>query len=363
LAKSHVTAADIALHLGLGKSTVAHVLNGRAERLRIRPETRRRVEEAAREMGYRPNVSARAMRTGRFGAAALIQPLSGVYLPVELLIGLADALRAHDMHLSVAEAPNEVLHDEGYLPKVVRELAADGLLINMIADASTAFIKAVEAHHIPSIWINSEREADCVHPDDFMGGRIATEHLLGLGHRRIAFVQEGPPRQIPLFKEEAPAESGGQHYSVRDRRHGYEQAMHAAGLTPQAVALSGRPWSYDETLDDRRIPDAVAFLSGPERPTAIVAYESSPALPLLYAALSLGLRVPEDLSLVMFHGGLEQNVGIPITTVDTNISRVGREAVRMLLQKIAHPDEPLPRTAVPPRFFAGTTCGPPPPRP
>ena len=115
-----ITAADIAEHLGLAKSTVTHVLNGRATQLRISEATQKRVQETAQELGYRPNAIARAMSTGRFGSAALIQPLHGIYLPHWLVLGLTQELHKHDMSLTISEAPESALREAEFLPKVVR---------------------------------------------------------------------------------------------------------------------------------------------------------------------------------------------------------------------------------------------------
>src|SRR5215467_9986205 len=94
LRSGHPTIATIAAHLGLSRATVTHVLNGRATEQRIRPETQARVLEVARELGYRANASARAVRAGRFGSVALIQSQRGQYLPDELLHGLTSAIAA-----------------------------------------------------------------------------------------------------------------------------------------------------------------------------------------------------------------------------------------------------------------------------
>src|SRR5262249_14722657 len=93
----HPTIATIAAHMGLSRATVTHVLNGRGTEQRIRPETQQRVLEVARELGYRPNASARAVRAGRFGSVALIQSQLGEYLPPELLYGLTTAMAARDV--------------------------------------------------------------------------------------------------------------------------------------------------------------------------------------------------------------------------------------------------------------------------
>lgn len=341
---SRVTAAGIAAHLGVAKSTVTHVLSGRATQLRISEATQARVLEAAKEMGYRPNLSARAMSTGRFGSAALIQPLNGLYLPHWLLLGLADELQKNDMSLTVSQAPDAALSDTGYLPKVVRELAADGLLINMLGEIPASFLGTLQALNTPAIWINNKQKFDAVHPDDVRAGRMATEHLLHLGHKKIAFLVGG-------------ALEGG-HYSVADRRRGYEKTMQAAGLEPKLAALPAMPATWEEFRADGRIEAACRFLQQPKRPTAIVAYGLHVALPMLQAAAQVGLRVPQDLSLVMFAEEPNGHIGRPVTTVCSNIGDVAREAVQMLVRKIEQPAETLKAQTVPPWLFEGDTCAP-----
>jgi DNA-binding LacI/PurR family transcriptional regulator len=313
----------------------------------IRLETRQRVVDAVRELGYRPNASARTMSTGRFGSAALIQPYRSVYLPGDLLLSLTQELEARNMHLSVARLGDESIGDPDYLPKVVREVTADGLLLNVINDIPPAFVEAIRAHRIPTVWINSKQEFDCVHPDDLAGGRLATEFLLSLGHERIAFVKTRSATGAVL------------HYSEADRFKAYEDVMRAAGLTPRRAMLSENPASYEQVLADRRAEDAAVLLSGPERPTAVVAYELDEALAICYAAARLGLSVPRDLSVVMFHFGGITVAPIPLTTVELSIWEVGRQAADLLVSKIAEPEQNFPARAVSVNLFQGGTCAPP----
>jgi LacI family transcriptional regulator len=144
-------------HIWFGKSTVTHVLSGRAEQLRISAATQARVHDAVRELGYRPNASARAVGSGRFGSAALIQPLEGVYLPAGLLLGITDELQRNDMHLVVSEMHNAGPTDETYLPKVVREVAADGLLINMVTKIPPRLLETLHSLNTPAVWINNKQ--------------------------------------------------------------------------------------------------------------------------------------------------------------------------------------------------------------
>jgi LacI family transcriptional regulator len=345
---TRVTAADIAVHLGLAKSTVTHVLSGRAEQLRISAATQARVHEAVRELGYRPNASARAVGSGRFGSAALIQPFEGVYLPTGLLMGITDELQRNDMHLVVSEVHAAGLQDADYLPKVVREVAADGLLINMMTSIPPRLLETLHSLNTPAVWINKRQPDDAVHPDDLHAGRWATEHLISLGHKRIAFMVSADIQRTDL------------HYSIYDRRQSYEAAMQEARLQPQILALPKVPHTMDEIRADNRLQLIAGILSSDQRPTAIVAYSSNIVLPVLQVAAQLGLQLPRDLSLVVFADTPSQEIGRPVTTVCLKMSSVGNEAVKMLLRKIQEPSQPQPSLPITPWFFQGNTSGPPP---
>jgi len=124
----------IAEAAGVSIPVVSQVLNSKGQR--FRPETRRRVRQAAERLGYRPNNSARAMATGRLGCAALVLSTQGYRstLPAELLRGIDEELARHNMHLTIARLPDEKLTREGYVPKILREWLSDGLLINYTSD-------------------------------------------------------------------------------------------------------------------------------------------------------------------------------------------------------------------------------------
>jgi LacI family transcriptional regulator len=344
---SRVTVADVARHLELSAATVGHVINGRGDELRISAVTQARVHEAVREMGYRPNLSARSVRTGRFGCAALIQPLRGIYLPPGLLLGISQELHRHDMHLAVSDAPQELLGKAEFLPKVMRDLAADGLLVNVINEVPSKFEESLHRLSTPAVWINTDRTFDCVHPDDLGAAQRITKHLLKQGHRDIVYARSA------LFEGRIT------HYSEHDRYEGYQKAMHTARLKPVVWDIPAEPSTREAITHDGRTETALQLLSDVPRPSAIIAYEVASAMPFYHAALRLGLRVPGDLSLAAFHGGLNTQIALPLTTMHLQMWEVGNEAVRMLMQKIEQPDTPVPARAVPVDFFEGGTCAPP----
>ena len=341
----HATAASIAAYIGLSRATVTHVLNGRAEEQRIRPETQRRVLEGARDLGYRPNNSARAIRTGRFGNIALIQSLRAQYLPSELLYGLTTAIADKEMHLVLTEVPDVVIEDETYLPHTMRELAVDGVLINRLAGFSQPFLELIHELRIPAVFLNVKQEFDCVHPDELLGGQTAVEYLLHLGHEKIAFVGA----QV----------NDKEHYSERDRRAGYETAMKAAGKTALVYPLPPDWASQEQMLNDGRVEAARGLLAREDRPTAVVAYELAEAMAVVHAAHQLGMRIPRNLSLILFHNKIDHRYCIPFHTVSNMMEKIGSESVNMLIEKIANPDVPLTAQAVPMELLEGGSCLPP----
>jgi len=233
------------------------------------------------------------------------------------------------------------------LPKVVREVAADGLLINMMTNIPPRLLETLHSLNTPAVWINKRQPEDAVHPDDLHAGRWATEHLIAKGHKRIAFMVAADVQRTDL------------HYSIYDRRKGYEDAMQEAGLQPQVLPLPKIPHTMDEIRADDRLRLIADILSSDRRPTAIVAYSSNIVLPVLQVAAQLGLHLPRDLSLVMFADTPNQEIGRPVTAVCLKMSDVGNEAVKMLLQKIQTPSQPQPSLPISPWFFQGNTTGPP----
>lgn len=338
----HPTLAIIAARLGLSKATITHVLNGRGTEQRIRQETQQRVLEAARELGYRPNPSARAVRAGRFGSVALIQSQMGEYLPSELLFGLTTATAARDLRLVLTHVPNVDASGESIVAHTMRALSVDGVFVNRHGFSPAPYLERIRELRIPAVFLNSKQEFDSVHPDDLMGGEIAATFLLQLGHERIAYVESEMPCRP--------------HYSETDRRQGYERAMAAAQRAPRVHQLPMRRPPTGQPAADQRVDATAALLTGQDRPTAIVAYEMAESMAVVRAAIHLGLQIPEDLSLVHFHNGIDDRGFIPIHTVSNVMREVGEAAAAMLQQKIENPDQALPALAIPEVMLEGATC-------
>jgi len=328
--------------MGLSRATVTHVLNGRAAEQRIRPDTQKRVLEVALELGYRPNAAARAVRSGKYGSVALIQSQLGQYLPAELLAGLTSAIVARGMLLVLTQVANIDSSDDAYVAQTMRELSVDGVFVNRHGGTPPPFIERIRKLRIPAIFLNAKQEFDAVYPDDLAGGKLAAEYLLRLHHERIAYV-ESEPRCIP-------------HYSELDRRAGYLTAMASAGRTPWIHQIPVDWRSPDVPGEDRRVEAAIQLLQTPNRPTAVIAYEFTESMAVVRAALTMGLKIPGDISLIQFHNRVDDSTFIPVHTVSNMMLEVGEGAVGMLLDKISMPEAALPSKVIPEILIEGATC-------
>jgi DNA-binding LacI/PurR family transcriptional regulator len=348
-----ITIREIAKHTGLSIPTVGNVL-GRAAH-RYSAETRKRVQQACEELGYRPNASARAMRQGRLGCAALVLSRSHQsvlsHIPIGLLDGLDDELARHNMHLTVSRLTDEQLSSAAFLPKVLREYMADGMIVNYTHEIPRPMLEVIRAHHTPAVWLNAKLTEDCVYPDDLGAAQRATQELIARGHQRIALLHLIEPHVFGgLDFEQARPRF---HYSVADRTEGYTRAMRGAGLTPH-VAHNDRFVPTSEHVAACR-----TLLSGRDRPTAVLLYSENDLPALLCAASELRLSIPRDLSVLEFFPVEPSIAGMRVSVVPIPTGEMGRRAAAMLLRKIEEPSKACAAEAVPYRGITTDTIAPP----
>jgi LacI family transcriptional regulator len=289
--------------------------------------------EAAEQLGYKPNSSARAMRNGRFGCAALVLSRSRAsthsFIPPHLIDGLDDELELHNMHLTVSRLTDEQLTQTDFIPKVLREHLADGMIVNYTHEIPPQMLELIRSHYTPAVWVNAKLDDDCVYPDDFAAARQATEELLQLGHKRIAFVH-----MIARggWQGDFAENRARFHYSALDRANGYATAMRAAGLSPQTV-------SHDRFIhESEQMTCCRQLLSGEDRPTAVLAYSEGEGQSVICAANAIGLSVPRDLSVLAFSAFGYFVAGHFVSVVAVPTEEMGRRAVRMLLEKLKQPE-------------------------
>jgi LacI family transcriptional regulator len=325
---------SIAREVGVSPRTVRRVLNGEVRD--TRPTFVRRAEkirELGRRANYLPNAAARATRTGRFNVVTLL--LSTVpgysHLFGGLLVGIEEELARKGQQLHLTRLTDAALTDERFMPRALREWCSDGLLVNYQHHIPAELVRLIRQHRLPSVWMNSKQEKDCVYPDEHKAGLLATRWLLERGRRLIAYVDYS----------HGEADDPAKHYSERDRLGGYRQAMREAGLAPRRIGARDSAVASAEHLALSR-----RWLEAPDRPDGVVVY--SDVVAIFAAAQSLGLRVGEELEIMAFAEGQVKVGGQPLPTTTFNAGELGRKSVRMLLEKIAHPDRLTPPCVIEP---------------
>ena len=313
-----VTLAQIADAAGVSPGTVSRVLAGRLRENRPAIAARaERVRRIAREMGYRTNHAARSVATGRFGQFAFVTcgELGFDWFAPSLLHGIHEAADAINCRLMLDEVPAAAFDDPESLPRLFREAAVDGLLVNLDAGVSRRPMAVIDAHPVPAVLLNRKRTTRAVFPDEHAGGRAAAARQLALGYKRPGFFMLADP-------------SGGDHYSRRDRPAGWAERLAEAGV-PADRRLLGVP-GYRRS-DGRAIEHAAAFLTDHPDVTSVVCYGALEASALLLAAAGLGRRVPEDLHVLTYNFKLyHAEYGVALDTLVVPFAEVGRRAVGLL---------------------------------
>jgi LacI family transcriptional regulator len=304
--------ADVAARAGVGVATVSRVLNSHPN---VSPPTRERVLDVIRELDYRPSSVARNLSLQRTLVVGVVVPFFTSPSAVERVRGVVEALDGsmYDLALFDVESPDRRRRAFEMLGSTSR---VDGLLVVSLIPPEEELAQ-LEAARIPCVIV------DAPHPtlpnvvvDDVFGGELATRHLIDLGHRRIAIIGDKPPDPFRF-------------HSSRDRTVGYEQALAAVGVErrPEYVRLG---------TQSRHVARSVAeeLLRLPDPPTAIFAASDLQALGVLEAARALGLRVPEDVSVVGFDD-VEVAAYAGLTSVRQPLAQSGRRGAQLLLQALA----------------------------
>ncbi len=319
-----VTQKELAATLGVSQQAVSFALNGKGA---LSDKSRERIIRAANELGYRTHAAARAMARGKFESVAILMETvrgrSGT--PPVLLEGIIDALEERNLHCMLAKYTDEQLSDPGLSPKLLRELTADGLLVNLNTDVLDRARALFKRHAIPAIWINARLDVDCVRPDDFGAGRLLTQELIDQGCRRIAYYDES--HHTPTC-----------HYSRIDRFEGYLAAMREAGQTPHPFLFEART-SHAEM----RAAVSAAFRLDPFDAVVVYGGERDEVAGIILP--DLGLRAGMDVQVSTFLDAAGRNCFGPSVRVPQY--ETGIAAVEMLEQKMKKPKEVLPPRVIP----------------
>jgi DNA-binding LacI/PurR family transcriptional regulator len=328
--------ADVAAAAGVGVATVSRVLNGNTN---VAASTRARVLEAITALDYRPSSVARNLSLRRTLVIGVVIPFFTSPSAVERLRGVVTALEGspYDLALFDVESADRQRRAFDLLGRGDR---ADGLLVVSLVPPAEE-LGRLAAANLPTIVVDAPLESlPTVVIDDVAGGEQATRHLVELGHTKIAFIGDKPPDTFRF-------------HSSRDRTLGYERALAKAGIPIRADYIRAGTHSRHVA---RSI--AVELLKLEDRPTAIFAASDTQALGVLEAARDLGIRVPDDLSVVGFDD-VEIASYAGLTTIRQPLFESGRRGMELLLSTLAGHAPEAQTEMLPLELVVRGTTGPP----
>lgn len=305
-----VTIIHVAKRAGVSITTVSRVLNGEKY---VRPELQARVLEAVRELNYRPQVSARSLAGRRAYVVAILQTIVSPYA-VQAQRGALAVCQESGYHLMVKTI---ALGDTEALESMVRTFPTDGVLLLPPICDDVALLGVLETQGVPHVRISPARHPRrgiIVTVDDEGAARTMTEHLLGLGHRRIGFVSGLPD-----------------HSAGRQRLKGFRSALAGQGLEPDEELIAEGRFDYVSGRDAAR---RLLALDNP--PTAIFASNDFDAAGVMAEAHASGLRLPHDLSVAGFDDDiLAPMLWPPLTTMHQPIDEMAAVATGLLIAAAA----------------------------
>jgi LacI family transcriptional regulator len=328
-----LTSHDVALAAGVSQPTVSRALRGD---VRVSAQTRARVEQAARELGYVPSDRGRSLSTrltGRVGV--VVEELDNPFY-LELLDALHDDLAAFGVRMIVLTPA----HEEPQAPERLVDGSIDGVVLTT-THLDSALPELLRARGFPFVLLNRVVDAEGIASasvDNVRGGALIAGELLREGHRRIASIW-GPA-----------ATSTG-----RDREQGIRATLEEHGV--ELHAQDTRRGAYTYGTGHR---GATELLDRPDRPTALLCANDVIALGALNACRRLGLRVPQDVSVVGFDDiGMADWDLIRLTTVRQDLRRLASIAVDLVREEIAGTRAAPQRVVLDPVLVRRGTLGPP----
>ena len=328
------TIAEIARLAGVSVPTVSKVLNGRAD---VALPTRTRVERLIQEHGFVRNRAARALRRGKTGLVDLILPRmdDDYYLPI--LEGVGQVLREAGVRLVLTSTDYQSAQEVHWIHSVT-DHSTDGLLLVFPSEEAIAH---VERAGLPCVLVHNQGNVSAVAPSvgitSWEGGFVATNYLITLGHRRIAYIGKHAPRRAAI-----------------ERIAGYYAALDVANVPIDPQLQADGYFTEGDGYTATR-----SLLELPQPPTAIFAGNDRQAVGVYRALHELGLAIPGDMSVIGFDDlAFTEIMHPPLTTVHAPRLELGRTAAAMLLRLINEEPLEMTRVVLPTNFVERQSCQP-----
>jgi LacI family transcriptional regulator len=317
---------DIARDLGVSVVTVSKVLRNHQD---IGEETRKRVLQRVKELNYTPNLAARGLVTGKTYLVGLVVPDLLHPFFAQIAVSLSEALRKKGYYLTITlSEDNEELEEQEIGRIISRRL--DALIIASTC-AEPAIFERLQKEGPPFVLIDRSFpgfDANFVGVDDEAVGRLATEHLIDVGCKRIAHLR-GP--------ENSPG---------KGRLKGYKDALRARGLQPQPELISA-PRKADVQSRESGAELMRQMLALDPRPDGVFCYNDPMAIGAIHAILAAGLRIPEDIA-VIGSGNLhyDTELRVPLSSIDQRTERIGEQAAKLALSLLESKTQPRSKTVI-----------------
>ncbi|MGX5718102.1 LacI family DNA-binding transcriptional regulator [Arthrobacter sp. MAHUQ-56] len=330
------TVEQVAARAQVSVSTVSRALRDVPG---ISDSTRKRVREAAEELGYAISPSASRLATGRTRTVAVVVPLLSKWFFAEVIAAAGRVLSQAGYDVLLVELSTPELRERFFAGGRLRG-RSDAVLVAAL-QLTPGELTALQGQGQAVALVGSEREgASSVRVEDRAGGRAATRHLLNLGHERIAFLGIGEAEGSPL---------GG--VPPAERLRGYRDALAEAGL-PEEPALEA---AVENTVESGAVAMS-GFLSAAEPPTAVVAASDELAFGAIATLRAAGLSVPGDFSVVGYDNH-ELAGAVGLTTMDHCVAEQGRLAAEAILAALG--GAPASAGRIEPRLVVRGTTAPP----
>ncbi|WP_435929043.1 LacI family DNA-binding transcriptional regulator [Dryocola sp. BD613] len=332
---STVTLAQVAKRASVSTATVSMVLRNRG---RISDATRNRVMQALDELGYVYNQTAANLRNRTSNQVGLL--LHDITNPFygEMTAGLSQEMERHDLLLFLANSEESGERQQKFVDSLMRNNAC-GMVLCAARETPPLFFETLKRRNIPAIMVVrplDDVDFDFVGTDNFLGTQLATQHLLRLGHRHIAFI------------------GGGENSITRAQRiGGYSSKLLENHIQPNSEWVVSSAASQS---DGARV--AEALLRRYPEITAAVCYQDIVALGVMQTLRKMGRSPGKDFALVGFDDVTEAALVQPaLTTVSVAAKEIGRKAGELLFSRIQGNDEPPKRIILPPALVIRESCG------
>jgi DNA-binding LacI/PurR family transcriptional regulator len=333
------TITDVARAAGVSVATVSRALRGLDK---VNPETRARVRRVAAELEYVASPTAASLASGRTRVIGVVAPFLTRWFFSTLVSGIEKTLRQYGHHVLLFDLEDASFDRRMRLTQSMLWKRVDGVIVlNIPMDEQEQAL--IERLDLPVVTVgNRVGHWPCVRIDDRAAMAMATDHVLDLGHTEIAYVGAVPTQSAHL-------------QTPQDRREAFAEALAARGLRCPDEWVVESDWT---AAGARR--DAQPLLTGPRRPTAVVAASDEMAFGVVALARRLGLQVPLDLTVVGVDDHEMSDV-LDLTTVRQDVDAQGRRAGEILIRQLLDEDSSPPlATTLPVELVVRGSAGPPP---